>query len=402
MEWTTPADLKAQLRRYWDDGRLLAAAFSGESLFPLTLRLRKPEVKAMAHHFDEVRAWIRTLEDGSLAKQSFGYSIEWEEIRHRQLGRNKVPAKVVVPREEDALRLIGKTRDAADFHRLARTTVTSFPILRDWIARHPLTIVECAIDWQRIMAILLWFREHPSSGLYLRQLDIQEVDSKFIETRKGLLSELLDLVLAPSTVDREFRGTKGFEQRYGLLPKPPLVRFRLLDTRLYVAGLSDLSVPVAHFAKLDLPVRRVFITENDVNGLAFPDVAESMVIFGKGYDLHRLGEIGWLQGKRLLYWGDIDTHGFAILDRLRAKCPDARSILMDQETLLAHRPLWGQEPQDTRFSGELTRLSDAEQSVFDCLRFDRLGKRVRLEQERIGFGWFKRALQNTMLHQPHV
>jgi len=222
------------------------------------------------------------------------------------------------------------------------------------------------------------------------------VDTKFIEGRKGLLSELLDLILAPDAVEPEFRGAKGFEQRYGLLAKPALIRFRVLDARLHVAGLSDLTVPVAQFAGLELPVSRVFITENDVNGLAFPDLAESVVIFGKGYDLHRVGEIEWFGSKSLFYWGDIDTHGFAILDRLRATCPGVRSLLMDRETLLAHRALWVQEPEDTRFCGELTRLIAEEQSVFDCLRFDRLGERVRLEQERIGFGWFERALSNAI------
>ncbi|MDT5095877.1 MAG: hypothetical protein QOH60_5240, partial [Mycobacterium sp.] len=34
------------------------------------------------------------------------------------------------------------------------------------------------------------------------------------------------------------------------------------------------------------------------------------------------------------------VHGFAILDRLRAWLPRARSVLMDRETLLAHRDRW--------------------------------------------------------------
>lgn len=37
------------------------------------------------------------------------------------------------------------------------------------------------------------------------------------------------------------------------------------------------------------------------------------------------------------YWGDLDTHGSAILDRLRAWLPQTRSFLMDRETLLDHR-----------------------------------------------------------------
>ena len=82
--------------------------------------------------------------------------------------------------------------------------------------------------------------------------------------------------------------------------------------------MTDLAVPAREFAALDLPVERVFITENEINGLAFPAVPGSMVIFGLGYGLDRLSEVGWLHRRDLYYWGDIDTYGFHILDRLRA------------------------------------------------------------------------------------
>ena len=41
-EWTTPADLRTQVRRQWDSGRLLAALVTGECLFPMELRLARP------------------------------------------------------------------------------------------------------------------------------------------------------------------------------------------------------------------------------------------------------------------------------------------------------------------------------------------------------------------------
>jgi hypothetical protein len=85
-----------------------------------------------------------------------------------------------------------------------------------------------------------------------------------------------------------------------------------------------------------------------VNGLAFPDVAEGMVVFGLGYGLELLSSAVWMQGREIYYWGDIDTHGFAMLDRLRAIFPAARSLLIYRETFLAHRALWVRE--DTPFA----------------------------------------------------
>ena len=61
--------------------------------------------------------------------------------------------------------------------------------------------------------------------------------------------------------------------------------------RLKAPG-GDLSVPGEDFAKLSLQARRVFITENKVNFLAFPQVPDSLPIFGAGYGFEPLAEVG--------------------------------------------------------------------------------------------------------------
>lgn len=95
-------------------------------------------------------------------------------------------------------------------------------------------------------------------------------------------------------------------------------------------------------------------------------------------------------GVDLIYWGDIDTHGFAILDRLRAWLPQARSVLMDRETLLQHRDRWVREERPT--SAALTRLTATEAQLYAALVHDDLGTRVRLEQERIDWRFAQRSL----------
>jgi hypothetical protein len=379
--WTTPADLRDQVLRYWESGRLLA----DDCPFPMELRLRGPDTRALSERFDEVRQWIRDLEGGR------GYEIHWAEINHRQLGRNRVPARILVPNEQRALELIGKSEEAARFRALSRRTLVAFPELAGWLARRPLTALECAAEWDRVLAVLAWFRAHPRSGRYLRQLDIAGVDTKFIEARKPLFAELLDVVLDVALAP--VGESRSFEQRYGLAAKPPQIRFRILDARLAIAGLTDLAVVPREFAALAVPVSRVFITENEINGLAFPALPESMVIFGLGYGLERLSEARWLADRALYYWGDIDTHGFRILDRLRAIFPGVRSFLMDRETLVRHRALWVRESNG--YDGELARLTADERSVYDELRYNRLGDQVRLEQERIPFGWVEGALSGT-------
>jgi hypothetical protein len=394
MDWTTPDDIRAQVQRLWDRGRLLAARLAGEALFPLTVRSSRPDARELSDRFAEAREWIRGLEASSKERVGNGYEIVWAEMNHRQLGVNRVPQSFVVPSEADAVALIGKGRQSEVFDRLVQLTRVAIPALVPWIAKRPMAMLEHANDWERILAVVAWFCSHPRSGHYIRQIDVPGVHSKFIENRRRLLAELLDLALPQAAVDLQAIGAQAFEQRYGLRSKPALIRFRILDDRLRLRGLDDLATPADQFAQLDLPASRVLVTENEINGLAFPPVPNSLIIFGLGYGLERLAQVPWLKDRSLVYWGDIDTHGFAILDSLRAYFPSARSLLMDRETLLAHQPLWVDEPDPC--DRDLPRLTAPEAALYEDLRTHRLGKRVRLEQERISFGYLERALAHLL------
>ena len=66
----------------------------------------------MSDRFDDVQRWVRALDDGSKARPGFGYEIEWTEINHRQLGRNRLPTGARIDTEKDALRLIGTQAEA--------------------------------------------------------------------------------------------------------------------------------------------------------------------------------------------------------------------------------------------------------------------------------------------------
>ncbi|HEY1652021.1 MAG TPA: DUF2220 domain-containing protein [Acidimicrobiales bacterium] len=109
-----------------------------------------------------------------------------------------------------------------------------------------------------------------------------------------------------------------------------------------------------------------------------------------GFASSRLSGLPWLADKEVVYWGDIDTHGFAILSRLRGHLPGLRSILMDRETLLAHRPHWTSEASPTR--RPLRDLTDEEQCLYGDLVAESYGAGVRLEQERVRFSQVRDAL----------
>lgn len=135
---------------------------------------------------------------------------------------------------------------------------------------------------------------------------------------------------------------------------------------------------------------RACVLENEITYLAAPCPAGVMLILGGSYAVPVLESLGWLAGLDLVYWGDIDTHGFAILDRMRQRFPRVRSVLMDRTTLLAHRDQWVTEPSPPTSS--LHFLDKADAALYADLVADRLGRSVRLEQERIGFGHIERAM----------
>jgi hypothetical protein len=404
MTWTTPADLKAQVQKLWDRGLLPAILAGGAAVFPKRLTLKGPGSRDLSNRFPEVRDWIARLSDA--AGQ---YRIEWRSFNHRVLGVNRIPAAIWIDTLEDALGLIGKRRAADQFSALVDLTRQQQPKLVPWLARRPLRALELSADWPQLLALAAWLIEHPRPGLYLRQIDLPGVHTKLIEGHRGVLAELLDLVLPPEAIDVAWTGSSGFCRRYGFLDKPLRVRFRLLDPAIQVlatnntagavcsslprteSSAQDITLTQPAFAALDLPVATVFITENEINFLAFPPVAQALVIFGAGYGFENIASSAWLQSKHVYYWGDIDTHGFAILNQLRSVLPGAVSLLMDRQTLLHHRQLWGIEAQQE--TATLARLTTGESTLCDQLRQNHWGDRVRLEQERIGFQYLRAALR---------
>lgn len=324
-------------------------------------------------------------------------TIEWREVNHRVHGPQRLPQSVRIPTLEDALSLIGKYSDADQFRHLAALTREMQPGLLPWLEKRPLKAIALHDRWLQLLRVVNWIRENPRPAIYLRQVDIPGIHSKFIEAHRALLTEWLDLILPTEAIDAEHTGTQRFSARYGFLDRPARIRFRVLDDRIEIlpnARMPDLTLDAESFAQLHVPAPRIFITENETNFLAFPCVEKSIAIFGAGYGWDALAKAKWLQQCAIHYWGDIDTHGFAILDQLRRHFSHVRSFLMDCATLLAHEPSWGIESDPVRH--ELPHLTASEHALYDELRDNRIRPNLRLEQELIGFGWLRQAVSNLL------
>ncbi len=386
--WTMPDDLIVQVERLWERGEILSSFVSGEAMFPRRLVLKSPSASDLRDRFGEVGAWIQKI------RQTPCCRIVMREVRHRVMGANFLPDEIWIDSVEDALKLIAKQKEANRFLDLLNATHQRQPILAEWLARHPLRALEHYAEWERFLEITAWMQTHPLPRLYLRQVDIPGAHSKFIEAHRGILTELFDIVLPSNAIDDTATGASQFEKRYGFLGKAQRIRFRLLDPHITVlpgASSPDLSLDAKSFAEIDPGISRVFITENEINYLAFPNAENSMVLFGAGYGFEMLRGVEWLSKSTIYYWGDIDTHGFAILDQLRGQLDCVQSLLMDRETLFAFQSQWGREEKQAMH--DLARLTPRERELYDALRENRIQMNLRLEQERIGYSRVKEAIR---------
>lgn len=390
----TPEEIRAKALKLWNSQRVLRAHLEGISLFPWMIPVAKPSARELAAGFQRMKDALRLLRLEDKETVGYGYRVEYQRVNHRRLGDQSLPDRVIVDSLEDFLRLIEKQAEFQHFKHLGATILETRPELRQFLARRPFVILENADDWSRLLAVCRYFQDHPKPNLYLRQLEIPGVDTKFIESRRALLSEMLELILPVEAKNTDVTGLSdhGFERRFGLRVEAPMIRFRLLDASCSLNGLKDVSATLPEFARLSLPVSQVFLIENKMNGLCFPDCPNAMVIFGLGYGAGCLTNVPWLQRATIYYWGDIDTHGFAILDHLRGTFPGMKSFLMDEKTLLLFKELWGREELAQRFIKDLARLTPEEGTLFKSLRDNRWGDSVRLEQERIAFGHVRQAV----------
>lgn len=392
----TPDEIGARARRLWSSGQVLRAWLEGTPAFPWPVPFRRPSANEWLHRFADLRRAVETLEAISKARKGFGYTLIVKEAAHQKLGRLRVPDAIFFDSADDVAASAGEAAAFNRFRELAADLRSQEPRLASWMSRQPFALLEHQDALPRLLAVAAHLQQHPRPGCFARELGIAGVDSKFVESYRGVLADWLDCLLPAGHIDDTARGLSdyGFERRYGLRYEEAMLRFRWLDrTRSLGGSLADLTVPLSQFAAYAPNCARVFVTENKISFLTIPECRDSLVIFGGGYAIDRLANARWLARQPLIYWGDIDTHGFAILSRLRSHWPHVRSMLMDRDTLLGHRELWTEETQG-RHLDALPSLAAEEAALFDDLRGDVLGERVRLEQERVEFARVRDAMLN--------
>ena len=369
-----PEDVRAALARTWRNHHQEWLADGGT--WPLEMPLGSPHEAEAQSQLDGVRQWVATWQSW----RGPG-TLEWCERRWRTLGVQNLPERLVLEDAGSVAVWIGEEQRWERARAGYRQMVGHWPALAQRLPRYfdALAVIS-EPDLVRLEKLLAWIDANPRSGLYPRQIPLAGMDTKWLEARAPMVADLV------ATLRADDAAGLGFYERCGLKPAPRVVRVRLLDQvlRERAGGLGDIAAPVEELAALRLPVARAYIVENVQTGLCFGDVPGAVVFLGLGYGVTSLARVPWVAAAECIYWGDLDTHGFAILSGARASLPGVTSMLMDEATLLRNRELWVEEREQYHLP-ELPFLTGGEQCVYQGLKQQRWGVNVRLEQERIAW-----------------
>lgn len=349
----------------------------------LVIRGDKSYTKSSLPEFEKE---IQQIVSQSKEKKGFGYTLEFQLVKTKFLASQNLPISIYFDTEKDFLKFLDKEKEVELFKSDVEKITTAFPELKEWTIKNPLRVITNQTEWGNILKVCQYFKQNPKPNLYIRELPIN-VHTKFIERNKGVIRELLDILLTEH-INNEY---KEFEKRFHLKFSEPLIRFKILDKEIsqkYFSGIDDIAIPVSQFETLNLPIKRVLVVENKTTlytTLTLPKMDRTIAIFGSGYSVFNLKNAHWLSNVKLFYWGDIDVQGFEILSQFRSYFPHAKSLLMDRITF---EKFFEQDKGTlTNISAKLN-LTEEEEQLYNILRKNNW----RLEQEKIPLHYVKNKL----------
>lgn len=348
---------------------ILSAAIQEIEIFPLVIKTNKALDKNQG--LDFIYKQQEDLLLNSKNKTGVGYSLE---LKYNSKTKQSEIVKIAFETLNDYLVFLQKLDEFASFELNFKSILNQFEQLKPFLIKNPRMVIEHARNWPDLLKVCQYFYTNPYPNLYVRALPI-EVNTKFIESNQGILRTLLDLILVGKLDDSQ----TNFFMRYGLLQEEAAIKIRFLDMGQSIHPvLSQATVWVSEFQKLNLPSRKILIVENLTTFLSLPNLADTLAIWGGGFAVSLLKNTEWLKSKTVYYWGDIDIHGFQILSQVRDSFPNVRSVMMTED--IFNKFDLGLKGDGFRLREQLN-LNSEESKIYEIV----MKKNLRLEQEKIPY-----------------
>jgi hypothetical protein len=366
----TPKEIQEQSLKWWKE--VLLSIVDSVPYFPKEIiRIGKVSSKDILNKLSDCKQSIELLKSNSKESKKIGYSLLTIERQFDKIGKQLVPEKISIDSIEDYLRVTGKEKQYQTFLKNYSLVKKELPLLNDWVKANPTKLIEHD-TWFDTLKVCKYFLATPKPELYIRQLPI-DIHTKYIWDNKSIVESLLEFLI-PEHINKD--ETK-FEVRFNLKYSEQLVRVRFLDTTLSpLDHATDISLPVSEFKNFNSHCDNIFVAENLMNFLTLPYLKKTIALWsGGGFNVSPLQDIAWLKNKQFYYWGDIDAHGFQILNQFRRYFQNTISVMMDEETLSSFTSASGQKATNQN----LQWLTEGELKLYKHLRQNN----IRLEQEKI-------------------
>lgn len=384
-----PSDVLAELdKKYWQNRKNLKALLKGEMDFPLQkISLKMPSTSSQVQNNlvkiqEFVQAWkifeveylLCKIEYQAKNFQQFGLLTlpKYLLIEHRQAlielfaPENKSQLQIIQSRINYIINTLNQVFefDIKEFWRFLIDNLENFEHLSD-------------DEIHQLLQLLPQLKYGMGQGLYLRNLAISGVDTKFIEQHFKLIELLLNYLY-----ENKIYQCGGLLVWLNCQEKPSdwlLVKPLCQKTQSNLANLPILRLNSQTLLGYELPSNNILVVENEQSCLALTHIPNTIAVAGGGKNVNWL-KAEWLKHKKVYYWGDIDSDGLFILSLARQYCPHMIALMMDKNTVLIHQHLM---VNDSGLINEVPLFLTAdEKALFIALKNGEfMGN--RLEQERL-------------------
>lgn len=356
-------------------GRWHAHLVGDEAAFPHAFSLGRPSAADLKADYATIHARIVEWQDWARANR---VKLDYENRAAKGGTRQTIPTRARVDSIDHAATIVAGEWPAT-LDRARERLVVLYEKYSLGDAGRALRVVDTysEVDFELLLTVSDWYLDDPARatlGVTPRQVPIPGVHAKWLQSHRAGVQALTGL------------------GDLGLLPgHPPRIHFSYLDPAHRSAGrrIHDSATVGDAFEPAYLP-QIVVISENKDTAIHFPPLARGISIEGVGKGGKTPAAFPWIrQAPVVVYWGDIDSDGYEILDGYRVDFNrDIDSILMDPETYEAYeefgtdydqhgRPLRPGNPRP------VNHLRDNERTMYLRVLDAEHAAHRRVEQERI-------------------
>ena len=305
--------------------------------------------------------------------------VDFIKKNYPDIGEIMVPIHLVFDRPDDLAKLAGHL--VAYHSALARLNVIrqELPQLVDSAIDNIKTLITFdELDFQRFVKVCKWLCANPRSGRLIRQIPVRGISNAWFERFRNTLFLFIGPFFELDPMRRDL-------SQLGLVPPSPMVRLVLLDRTLRqkVGGIRHLAVTTDDLPQLDLRPSRVLFFQDVSTAISIPDLDNTAIAVLTPHTISAVCKVPWVGNARCQFVGDIDLRSFAMLNNVRVYLPRTESLLMDIDTLLGNKDLWGYDdipPQDAEMPMTLTA---EEFNLYRMLIGGNFGRGVHLSQDRL-------------------